>query len=176
MIGFGKRIAFAFRSFFSLLGSGELPPDVVEQTAAAPAAIPAPVAAPKPAPETADRAVQVLALLQRDGRLVDFLKEEIAAYTDEQIGAAVRTVHEGCREALDRYFTLEPVLEAAEGDRVTVDFGFDPAAIKVIGNAAGAPLRGVLQHRGWRVAASSLPTLPEGEGRAIVAPAEVEVS
>jgi hypothetical protein len=175
VIGFGKRIAFAFRSFFSLLGSGELPPDVVEQTGAAPAAIPA-AAPPRPAPETADRAVQVLALLQRDGRLVDFLKEDITAYTDDQIGSAVRTVHEGCREALERYFALEPIMPEPEGERVTIASGFDPASIKVIGNAGSPPFRGVLQHRGWRVTASSLPALPDGEGRAIVAPAEVEIS
>lgn len=178
VIGFGKRVSFAFRSFFSLLGSGTLPDEVVREVAAeaaAPAIAAAP--APKPVPESPDRAIQLLALFQRDGRLVDFLSEEIAPYTDEQVGAAARAVHESCREVLGRYFTLEPVMVEAEGDRVTVQAGFDAASIKVLGSVAGQPpIRGVLRHRGWRVAASTLPPLADGEGRAVVAPAEVEVS
>src|SRR5207253_6846543 len=35
-------------------------------------------------------AVQLLAILQREGRLLDFLQEDVDGYADAQIGAAVR--------------------------------------------------------------------------------------
>ena len=117
----------------------------------------------------------MLAILQRDGRLVDFLMEDLAAYSNAQIGAAVRDVHAGCRQALDKYATLAPVLDAAEGSTVTVDAGTDAARVKVVGNVAGAPpFRGVLRHRGWEATRLELPPLP-ATGRTILAPAEVEV-
>jgi hypothetical protein len=128
------------------------------------------------AEEPVDRAVQILALLQRDGRLVDFITEDIASYQDAQIGAAVRDVHESCRKVIEHYFVLEPVISSDEGQVVTVNPGFDPAAIKLIGNVTGTPpLRGQLRHRGWRVARVNMPPLPDGSGREIIAPAEVEV-
>jgi len=149
----------------------------------APPPPPPPAAAPAPAPaveervaEPVDRAVQMLALLQRDGRLVDFFTEDIAPYQDAQVGAAVRDVHESCRKALEHYLKLEPVIASDEGQPVTVEPGFDPAAIKLIGNVTGKPpLRGLLRHRGWRAAQVNLPPLPDGRGRSIVAPAEVEI-
>jgi len=53
----------------------------------------------------------------------------------------------------------------------------DPAAIKLVGNVVGEPpVRGVLRHRGWKVIEVSLPSLPQGTGRRIVAPAEVEIA
>jgi hypothetical protein len=130
----------------------------------------------KDTPESFDRAVQMLALLQRDGRLVDFLAEDVAPYPDTQLGAAVRTVHESCRQAIERYVKLEPVITSEEDQPVTVPAGFDPASIKLIGNVAGKPpLRGLLRHRGWRATQVNLPSLPEGTGRSVVAPAEVEI-
>jgi len=115
-------------------------------------------------------------LLQRDGRLIDFITEDIAPYQDAQVGAAARDVHESCRKAIDHYLTLEPVIASEEGHPVTVEPGFDPAAIKLIGNVTGhPPLRGLLRHRGWRVARANLPPLPESDGRTIIAPAEVEI-
>jgi hypothetical protein len=181
MPGFWKRVGFAFRSFFSILSDGKVPEDVAREVIK-PALPPAPVAgAPVKQPENlaiepVDRAVQVLALLQRDGRLIDFLSEDVAPYPDAQLGAAVRTVHQSCREALQRYFKLEPVLDSQEDQPVTVQAGFDPASIKLIGNVSGQPpIRGVLRHRGWRVKEASMPSLPQGSGRMVVAPAEVEV-
>ena len=129
------------------------------------------------APETFDRAVQMLALLQRDGRLIDFLAENISAYPDTQLGAAVRTIHETCRQVLDRYVKLEPIFDSEEDQPVTVQAGFDPAAIKLIGNVAGQPpVRGMLRHKGWRVKEVNLPPLPSAAGRMVIAPAEVELS
>jgi hypothetical protein len=121
--------------------------------------------------------LRVLAVLQRDGRLVDFLQEDIDPYTDAQIGAAVRDIHRGCRKALRDYFTVEPVLGASEGEPVTVAPDFDPAAIRLTGNVAGSPpFRGVLKHHGWRVKAVHLPVLPGArDDSSVLAPAEVEI-
>ena len=121
-------------------------------------------------------ALQLLALLQQEGRFVDFIEEDLAPYSDEQVGTAVRSIHDGCRSALRDRIELRPILAAAEGATVTVERGFDPAAVRVIGNVRGEPpYRGVLRHPGWR---STRVTLPErtGDGdTTIVAPAEVEV-
>jgi hypothetical protein len=121
--------------------------------------------------------LRVLAVLQRDGRLVDFLQEDIDPYTDAQIGAAVRDIHRGCRKALHDYLTVEPVLGAAEGEPVTVPSDFDPAAIRLSGNVAGSPpFRGVLKHHGWRVKAVHLPALPGArDDSSVLAPAVVEI-
>ena len=121
--------------------------------------------------------LRVLAVLQRDGRLVDFLQEEIDGYSDAQVGAAVRDIHRGCRKALRDYFTVEPVLTAPEEAAVDVPAGFDPAAIRLTGNVAGSPpFRGVLKHHGWRVKAVHLPALPKTRDQtSVLAPAEVEI-
>jgi hypothetical protein len=185
MPGVSRRIAYAFRCLFAILIKGQIPADILQVLAASPSQVrPTPTApaapsaakAAEPATDAADRAVQLLALLQRDGRLIDFFTEEIASYTDAQIGAAARELHQNCRQVFDRYLKLEPIIGSAEGQPVTVPAGFDPATIKVIGNVTGRPpFRGLLRHRGWRVTRVQFPPLPEGAGRAIVAPAEVEI-
>ena len=121
--------------------------------------------------------LRVLAVLQRDGRLVDFLQEDIDSYADAQIGAAARDIHRSCRKALRDYVVVEPVMSAEEGQTVTVPADFDPAAVRLIGNVGGAPpFRGVLKHRGWRVVSARLPeTLLAKDKTAILAPAEVEL-
>ena len=179
MISHGKRWKYAFRAFFSLIFHGRIADDILDAFRAPVAAAPVPAAPVRPAApaavETTDRAAQMLALLQRDGRLIDFLMEDLAPYSNEQVGAAVRDVHRGCRQALDKYATLGPVLDDAEGAAVVVDAGSDAARIKVVGNAAGAPpYRGVLRHRGWDARRLDLPPLP-ATGRTVIAPAEVEV-
>jgi hypothetical protein len=188
MIGFGKRISYATRCFFAVLSRGEVPEDIAPEVApsvAAPPPDPGPqdpklapaVAEAARAEESPDRAVQLLALLQRDGRLVDFFGEDIAPYQDAQIGAAVRELHANCRKALAQYVTLEPVIDGEEDRPVTVEEGFDPASVKLVGNVTGRPpLRGLLRHRGWRVTEINLPSLPAREAdRTVVAPAEVEI-
>ena len=185
MLGFGKRVSYAARCFFAVLSRGEVPEDIAPEVVRGGAVAPAPEPAAlrpaervetRPAEDSNDRAVQLLALLQREGRLVDFFSEDIAPYQDAQVGAAVRELHAGCRKALEQYVTLEPVMDGEEDRPVTVEEGFDPAAVKLVGNVTGRPpLRGLLRHRGWRVARINLPTLPpEGSGRRVVAPAEVE--
>ncbi len=128
-----------------------------------------------PAPKGPD--LRVLTVLQRDGRLVDFLQEDIDAYSDAQIGAAVRDIHRGCRKALRDYLTVEPVLSAAEDAEVTVPSNFDPAEIRLTGNVAGSPpFKGVLKHHGWRVKAVHLPAIPgTRDDSSVLAPAEVEI-
>jgi len=188
MSGFWERVFFAFRCFLSILFHAEIPNDIAQTLVKVPEPVPqAPVAArpsvtrlnqvERAAPETSDRAVQILALLQREGRLIDFLAENISTYPDTQLGAAVRTIHESCRQALDHYLKLEPILDSEEDQPVTVQARFDPAAIKLIGNVAGQPpVRGVLRHKGWRVKEVNLPPLPPAPGRMVIAPAEVELS
>lgn len=122
--------------------------------------------------------LRVLAVLQRDGRLVDFLQEDIDSYSDAQIGAAVRDIHRGCRKALRDYLTVSPILPGLEDSDVTIPIDFDPASIRLTGNVQGSPpFRGVLKHHGWRVEAVHLPVLPGArDDSSVLAPAEVEIS
>src|SRR5262249_28058957 len=121
--------------------------------------------------------LRLLNLLQRDeGRLLDFVLEDIAAASDEQIGAGVRQLHRAWQKILKEHLTLEPVMSGQEGDNVTVPVGFDPSAIRVTGNVTGTPpFKGVLKHHGWRVKNYKLPKPPEGIDELVVAPAEVEL-
>ena len=141
---------------------------------------PAP-AAPPPKPiilrePTPDAALQLLGLLQSEARLIDFLEEDIAAYSDADIGAAARIVHEGCRKVLHQHFEIEPVRDEPEGSRITLPKGFDPAEVRLTGNIVGEPpFQGVLVHRGWRATEVKLPQLSEGHRADILAPAEVEL-
>ena len=131
-----------------------------------------PSAPPKPSGEP----LRLLALLQREGRLLDFLLEEVQAYTNDQIGAAVRDIHRNCQKALKEHLTLEPVLAKDEGASVEISAGFDPSAIRLTGNVTGQPpFRGTLQHHGWRVKELKLAKPPEGQDEFIVHPAEVEL-
>ncbi|MGE5359834.1 MAG: DUF2760 domain-containing protein [Bacteroidales bacterium] len=195
-----SRLSIAFRCFFSLLFKGTISEtlfgelrsrvaprgvDDGDHPARETTPVRSSVEAPRPAAAKQDasalaggeRAVQVLALLQRDARLIDFIKEDIADYDDAQVGAAVRDMHASCRATIDRYLTLEPVMAGEEGTPVTVQPGFEPGTIKLLGNVTGKlPVRGVLRHKGWRTRAVRLPDLPSGGAVSVVAPAEVEVS
>jgi hypothetical protein len=123
-----------------------------------------------------ESALQLLGLFQQQGRLVDFLQEDVAAYSDSEIGAAVRVVHEGCRRALREHFELEPSRSEAEGARLTLSEGFDPATVRLTGNVVGGPpYSGILVHRGWRVTGVSLPKVAEGHDLHVLAPAELEL-
>ncbi|HZS39190.1 MAG TPA: DUF2760 domain-containing protein [Polyangia bacterium] len=122
-------------------------------------------------------AVQLLAVLQREGRLLDFLQEEIDGYSDAQIGAAVRDIHRGCKKALAEHAPLEPVMRAPENSQVRVDAGFDPSRIRLTGNIVGEPpFTGTLKHHGWCTARIVLPLSSAATDPTVVAPAEVELS
>jgi hypothetical protein len=131
---------------------------------------------PPPPPKPSGAPVRLLALLQREGRLIDFLLEDIQAYDNEQIGAAVRDIHRQCQGALKEHLVLAPVLAHAEGDNVEVPAGFDPSAIQLTGNVTGQPpFRGALRHHGWRVQEIKLRPPPEGQDEFVLQPAEVEL-
>ncbi|MGF6482484.1 DUF2760 domain-containing protein [Paraburkholderia sp. JPY419] len=187
------RISLAVGTFFRILGNGEFAADVLrlrngEKFGAAPApataaaATPAPAPQPKPQPApvlkeaTPDAALQLLGLLQRDARFIDFVEEDIKAYSDADIGAAARLVHEGCRATLREHFTIRPVRDEAEGSRVTLPAGFDASSVRLTGNVVGsAPFSGSISHRGWRVDEVRLPKLADGHNAKVIAPAEVEL-
>lgn len=139
------------------------------------------VQAPAPEPvilkeSTPDAALQLLGLLQNQARFIDFIKEDIAAYSDADIGVAARVVHEGCNKAINEHFTLAPVRSEQEGGKITLPKGFDAAAVRLTGNIVGeAPFTGTLVHKGWQVTGIRLPKLTQGYNAAIIAPAEVEL-
>ncbi|MBB3260854.1 hypothetical protein F4827_005629 [Paraburkholderia bannensis] len=205
-ISFAGRLSLAFGSFFAILGNAELAAGVrrlrngetfdapVSAPVAAPAApaapatpvvtpvAPAPAAAPvAPAASAIEEAspqaaLQLLGLLQRNARFVDFVEEDIAGYADAEIGAAARLVHEGCRATLREHFTIRPVRPEAEGSRVSIPEGFDATAIRLTGNVVGAaPFNGTISHRGWRVEDVKLPKLVKSHDAKVLAPAEVEL-
>lgn len=156
-----------------------LEPALAAQLLAPPAlAAPPPQASTPPRAAEAsgdDAALVLLALLQREGRLVDFLEEDVAAFSDADVGAAARSVHEGCRKALREHLDLGPVRAEDEGASVTLDAGFDRGANKLVGDVAAAPpYRGVLRHRGWRATRVALPKLLAGGDASVIAPAEIE--
>lgn len=174
-----SRIALAVSSFFAIVARPAFAADVARLRAEggwpAPAAAPAPApAALQVAPHTA--ALQLLSLLQREARFIDFMEEDIAPYSDAEIGAATRVVHEGCRKVLREHFTLAPVRSETEGQRVTLPVGFDAAATRITGNVVGqAPFAGTLTHRGWRASDTRLPQLAPQHDASVLAQAEVEL-
>lgn len=183
---FWSRLSLAFGAFFKTLGDAEFAARVRDDQIgpiAAPTPAPAPAPAPAPTPAAAplrvatpDAALQLLSLLQREARLIDFANENITVYSDADIGAAARVVHEGCARVLREHFTIEPVRSELEGARVTLQEGFDAASVRLTGNVVGkAPFTGTLSHRGWRAAKVTLPQLADKHDASILAPAEVEL-
>lgn len=137
---------------------------------------PTPAAKPAPQVRPSDGALQILGLLQRDSRLIDFLMEDISAYSDDQVGAAVRTLHDQCRDSLNRYLRLAPVIDAVEGSFTKLETN-DPATVKLLGNVpvSGKAPGGILRHKGWRAEKIDLPPAPPSQSVTVIAPAEVEV-
>lgn len=123
-----------------------------------------------------EKAVQMLSILQKKGRLIDFLQENISGYDDAQIGAAVRTIHKDCREAITEHMHIEPVMKEDEGSDIVIEEGFDPSVIRLTGNVVGSPpFKGVLRHNGWRASKTDIPPLPKNQEPGIIEPAEVEI-
>lgn len=183
---FLRRIPLAFGAFFRTFSDidfasriNTLSREPKPETAAP--VPPEPEKTPEPAPPplkeaSSDAALLLLSLLQRDARLIDFTQENLANYSDAEIGAAARVVHEGCRKVLNEHFSIAPVREDNEGSTVTLQEGFDAAAIRLTGNVVGsAPFRGTLTHRGWRATDVRLPKLAESHDATVLAPAEVEL-
>jgi Domain of unknown function (DUF2760) len=142
-----------------------------------PPAIDQPPPRPSSLKKSTGTPLRLLALLQREGRLLDFLLEDIQGYADAQVGAAVRDIHRNCRKAIEEHLTLERILPGEEGSEVTIPVGFNPAMIQLTGNVTGQPpFRGTLQHHGWRVKEVKLPEVAPGKDEYVVAPAEVALS
>lgn len=171
------RLILAFRSFFSILFKGALSDDLAaalglsRRVVAKPAPAPAPSAVATPS----DGALQILAILQRDSRLIDFLMEDVTAYSDDQVGAAVRSLHDQCRDALNRYVQLAPVIDGVEGTFTRLA-SIDPSSVKLLGNVPPKPPPGgILRHKGWRCLKVDLPVLQGKQDVKVIAPAEVEI-
>jgi hypothetical protein len=182
---FFARIGLAFSVFFRVLfdgvwagrvlrlSSGREPAEAVALKEA-PAAVPV-AAAPLHAAPT-ESALQLLGLLQREARLVDFVMEDMTSYSDADVGAAARVVHDQCKKAIVAHVKLERVRSEAEGSRVTVPAGFSASELRLVGNVTGsAPFNGVLTHAGWRAASIELPQLSQGHDVRVIAAAEVEL-
>lgn len=198
---FFSRIAIAMGSFFAILGNGRLAADITRLRAgeALAADVPAQevrvevpvekiveVRVEVPVETVVEKtievpthtaALQLLGLMQREARFVDFIQEDVAPYTDAEIGAAARVVHEGCRKVLGEHFDIAPVRTEAEGSRITLPAGFDAGAVRLTGHVVGqAPFTGTLGHRGWQVTAVRLPQLTDTQAAKVIAQAEVELS
>jgi len=191
-LSFGTRLWFAWLCFFRVLFDGAFAarawsvrepaplgdPEPLEEASAEHAHLPTVASTPHAkaaATPSQDAALQLLGLLQREGRLIDFLQQDVTAFSDADVGAAARVVHDGCRKALASHAKIRPVRDEREGAPVTLD-QFDPNAVKLVGNVGGArPFRGTLRHRGWRVETLELPQRVEGGDARVLAPAEVEL-
>jgi hypothetical protein len=186
---FFQRLGMAFGAFSAVLGDAGFASRfaALRQGGVVAAPVPSPTPSPPPAPVAAppppvlrtldsDAALQLLALLQREARLIDFTRESLAGYDDAQIGAAARLVHEGCAKVLREHFEIVPVRDEPEGSRITLPAGFDAAAVRLTGQVSGnAPFTGSLSHRGWRATQVKLPRLAEGHDARVLAPAEIEL-
>ncbi len=177
-----SRFGLAWTCFWRILGQPEFARQVARAIAApAPATTPAPTPAAAPAPALPPERINasgllLLSLLQREGRLIDFLQENVGSFSDAEVGAAARVVHAGCKKVLAEHFTLEAVLKEAEGATVTLPAGFDAGRIRITGNVAGQPpFRGALKHHGWVASAVCLPSVSETMDSRVLAPAEVEL-
>ena len=177
-----SRIVLAFRSFFNILFSGTLSDGVLNglrltrrgAAASKPTATGKAGPAAPPAVRVSDGALQLLAILQRDARLVDFLMEDIAGYADDQVGAAVHELHDQCRDSLRRAIALEPVIDGVEGTFAKAP-STDSSVVKFIGNVpAKPPSGGTLRHKGWKAVKIDLPALA-GKDANVIAPAEIEI-
>jgi len=184
---FFSRLVFAFLAYFRILFDGDLAARMSAAADGAPALPekseePKPAPAPEvkkksepPPPPPTDAALQLLALMQREGRFVDFLEEDVASFSDADIGAAARVVHSGCRKALREHVTLAPIRAEEEGAKVTLPEA-NPNEVKLTGNVAGkGPFAGTLRHRGWKATEIKLPTAVAGHDPRVVAQAEVEL-
>ena len=168
-----RRIVIAFSAFFRIIGNAAFAASVERLNRPAAVAAAAPVLLRE---SNSDAALQLLTLLQRDARLIDFAQESIDGYSDDDIGAAVRPIHLGFRKVLRDYFTIVPVRSEQEGSRITLNEGFDASAIRLTGKVVGSPpFVGPLCHRGWRATEVRLPKLAAGHDASILAQAEVEL-
>lgn len=178
-------IGIAFKAFFKALFNRDFSQKITAllEGREVEKQLPAPEEKPKEKQDVrkfliAPGAVQILGLLQREGRLVDFLQEDLSQASDAQVGAVVKsTIYSGCRQAIQQYLTLEPIMaENEEGSEVTVADGFDPATIRLVGQVEGdPPFKGILRHKGWKITKAQLPEITQETENGVICPAEVEL-
>ncbi len=138
---------------------------------------------PQPAENRAERKnierrtfLHLLAVLQREGRMIDFFTEDLDAYEDAQIGAAVRSIQQSCRKTLKKYINPVAVVAEQEGETISIPKGFDPNAVRLTGKVTGEPpFEGIVRHCGWKARKFELPRLTATDDPSIIAPAEIEV-
>lgn len=157
-------LGLAFKAFIKAFKEPEKAKQFVEET-------------PPKQIETADQShLRLLHYLQQASRLVDFLKEDIGAFNDAQVGAAVRKIHQDCSHAIEELVTIRPLRDEQEGSIIQVPKGYNPAEIKVVGKVKGEPpFTGMLVHRGWKAQKRSLPKKTGEQAPEVVCPAEVEI-
>ncbi|EMS80527.1 DUF2760 domain-containing protein [Desulfotignum phosphitoxidans] len=120
--------------------------------------------------------LHTLSVLQREGRLLDFFDEDLKQYSDEQIGAAVRSIQADCKQAVKKYIDPRPVVNANEGETFTVAPGFDMNAITLVGNVTGEPpFEGIVRHPGWKAGKKEIPRLADIRDASVITPAEIEI-
>lgn len=165
------------RAWSYLFGGGELvPPAQPALPALAPVVVAPPPVPVIPPDQQWASGLYFLAILQREGRLIDFLMEDVTSFSDADVGAAARVVHQGCRKVLLSAVNPAPAHEGAEGSSVTVPPGFDANRYRLVGNVTGqGPYTGSLKHHGWVAKSVALPELPTAMDPKVLAPAEVEL-
>lgn len=175
-LGFNRRFQ-AGRDLGPDRGPAEAAPTVPAAAPATPAELPRPTLAPAAlAKAPPDSALLLLGLFQKEARLVDFLQQDVGEFSDQQVGAAARVVHEGLRRVLDDCVTIAPVRDEPEGGRVTLPAGFDQSEVRITGQLVGdPPFKGTLVHAGWKAQDLRLPMVQSGRDLSILAPAEVEL-
>lgn len=153
----------------------QIEPQAKQQSQPAPQAKPQPAPEPPPAPKVFD-GVQLLALLQQKGRLIDFLMQDVHSFSDEDVASGARVVHEGCNQVLKEFMRIEPLRTESEGDPVTIQAGYDPALVQLSGNVQGQPpYSGELVHHGWKLTDLKMPEKTQDSPQNVLAPAEIEI-
>jgi hypothetical protein len=169
-LSFFGRLGMAFRLVFSA--------DFARQVLSGLKALAPKEPAPALPPERVHASgLVLLAALQREGRLLDFLQQDVTGFSDEDVGAAARVVHEGCRKVVHGYFDFEPARKEAEGATVTLPAGFNAQQVRLTGNVSGQPpFKGTLKHHGWVAREIRMPSLSDAMDPRVIAPAEVELA
>ena len=171
-----ERLWLALSSFFRILANGEYAANVMRLETLPPSSSAVESAAPARVERDLRPALQLLSVLQREGRLVDFVQQDILQFSDADVGAAARVVHDGCFRALQQVAQFLPIRDDIEGHVVTVAAGFDATSLVLTGNVSGAaPFHGTLRHRGWRARGFRLPEIIGDDDCTVIAPAEVEL-
>lgn len=101
--------------------------------------------------------LKLLAVLQSRARFLDFIQEDISNFSDAQVGAAVRSLHQKCQESLETYLSIRPLFDEKEGQEIILE-NIDPQKVRLLGNVgAKPPFKGILRHKGWKAQKKVLP-------------------